>query len=40
MIDGFTEEGERWDSNPRMVVPQTTALTPWLRSPYCFAIIA
>ncbi len=26
-------EGERWDSNPRMVVPQTTALTTWLRSP-------
>ncbi len=27
-------QGERWDSNPRMVVPQTTALTTWLRSPF------
>lgn len=28
------EEGGRWDLNPRMVVPQTTALTTWLRPPY------
>jgi hypothetical protein len=26
-------KGERWELNPRMVVPQTTALTTWLRSP-------
>ena len=28
-----SEEGGRWDLNPRMVVPQTTALTTWLRPP-------
>ena len=27
-------QGERWDLNPRMAVPQTAALTTWLRSPY------
>gem|GEM_PF-6900770 len=27
------EKGERGDSNSRMAVPQTAALTPWLRSP-------
>jgi hypothetical protein len=26
-------QGERWDSNPRVVEPQSTALTSWLRSP-------
>ncbi len=30
------KKGERWDSNPRMVEPQTTALTTWPRSPYIF----
>ncbi len=28
------KKGERWDLNPRMAVPQTAALTTWLRSPY------
>lgn len=27
------QKGERWGSNPRMEVPQTSALTTWLRSP-------
>lgn len=30
---GAVEKGERWDSNPRMAEPQSTALTTWLRSP-------
>ncbi len=32
-IELFCLKGERWELNPRMVVPQTTALTTWLRSP-------
>ncbi len=29
-------KGERWDSNPRVEEPQSSALTPWLRSPFHF----
>ncbi len=31
-------KGGRWDSNPRMEVPQTSALTTWLRPPYLNAL--
>lgn len=33
-------KGERWESNPRMEEPQTSALTTWPRSPYFWIIIA
>ncbi len=34
VYQGLYKKGERRDSNPRMVEPQSTALTTWLRSPY------
>jgi hypothetical protein len=27
-------KGERWELNPRVEEPQTSALTTWLRSPF------
>ncbi len=27
-------KGGRWDSNPRMEEPQSSALTTWLRPPF------